>query len=254
MARPAILLLRPRDRMGPSRRLCASLGLRAVAAPALVPRVLKVPRLGPADIAVFTSRRAVEALDRRTLAPLRGAEVWAIGSDTASALGERGLGSRVPPTHSSAGLLRSLRPRVRGKRVLLLRSRQGDPALARGLRAAGGSVRDVALYTLEGPRDSADLRRALREAVAGRVSIFAFTSAGTANSFLDSAREAGLERRVKGAMTRGVVAALGQPTRRALRRRGVRVDFVPARAEFKSLVRGALRVHRSRAGASPSRR
>ncbi|MEM3085891.1 MAG: uroporphyrinogen-III synthase [Halobacteria archaeon] len=239
MARPAILLLRPRDRLRAGRRLCASLGLRAVAAPALEPRVLKRPRLGPAEIAVFTSRRAAEALDRRALAPLRRAEIWGIGPDTARALRERGLRPRVPPVHSSAGLLRSLRPRVRGRRVLLLRSRQGDPALPRGLSAAGGSVRDAPLYTLERPRDSAALRRAVRESAAGRVEIFAFTSAGTADSFLDAAREAGLELPVSRAMARGVVAAMGQPTRRVLRSRGVRVDFVPPRADFEALVRGA---------------
>lgn len=237
--RPAILLLRPRDRLPESRRLCARLGLRVVAAPALEPRALRRPRLPPADVAVFTSRRAVEALD--DLSVLRGTELWAIGPDTAGALRERDLSARVPPVHSSAGLVRSLRGRVRGRRVVLLRSRQGDPALARGLRSAGASIRDIALYALERPRDSAALRSAVRAAALGEVDIFAFTSAGTTESFLDAAREAGLEKKAKATMARGVVAALGEPTRRALRRRGVRVDFVPARADFGTMVRGALK-------------
>lgn len=248
--KPAILLLRPRDRLPESRRLCARLGLRVVAAPALEPRALRRSRLPPADVAVFTSRRAVEALDRRALAALRGVETWAVGPDTARALRERGVSPRVPPLHSSAGLVRALRGRARGRRVVLLRSRQGDPALARGLRSAGASVRDVALYTLDRPRDSAALRRAVRAAASGRMDLFAFTSAGTAGSFLDSARGEGLERQVAAAMARGVVAALGEPTRSALRRRGIRVDFVPARADFGDLVRGAFRVHRARVRAS----
>lgn len=252
-SKPVILLLRPRDRLPESRRLCSRLGLGVIAAPALEPRTLRAPRLPPADMAVFTSRRAVEALGDFAL--LRRAEIWAIGPDTARALRERGVRARVPRVHSSAGLLRVLGPRVPGKRVLLLRSRQGDPALALGLRAAGASVRDVALYTLERPRDSSALRKAVRAAAAGRVDIFAFTSAGTVGSFLDAARGEGLEKRVRAAMARAVVAALGEPTRRALRGRGVRVDFVPARADFGALVRGGLALHRSRAPtASPSSR
>ncbi len=246
--KPAILLLRPRDRLPESRRLCARLGLRVVAAPALEPRALRRPRLPPAEVAVFTSRRAVEALGDATT--LRGTEVWAIGPETARALRERGLRPCVPPVHSSAGLVRALRGRARERRVVLLRSRQGDPALARGLRSAGASVRDVALYTLDRPRDSAALRRAVRAAASGRVDLFAFTSAGTAVSFLDAARGEGLEMRVKAAMARAVVAALGEPTRLALRRRGVRVDFVPARADFGALAKGALRIHRARVRAS----
>lgn len=233
--RPVILLLRPRDRLPESRRICARLGLRVVAAPALEPRRLKAPPHGPADIAVFTSRRAVDALDGRGLADLRRAEIWAIGPETARALRERDVRARIPRVHSSAGLVRALGPRVRGKRVVLLRSRQGDPALARGLRASGASVRDVALYTLERSRGSAHFRAAALE----RVDIFAFTSAGTAESFLDAARDEGLEKQVEAAMARAVVAALGEPTRRALRGRGIRVDFVPARADFGALVRGA---------------
>lgn len=252
--KPTILLLRPRDRLPESRRLCARLGLRVVAAPALEPRVLKPPRLPHADVAVFTSRRAVEALNRRAFAALRGTEMWAIGGDTARALQEREMKARVPEVHSSAGLARALGPRVRRKRVVLLRSRQGDPALARGLRSAGASVRDVALYTLDRPRDSAALRRAVRAAASGRIDIFAFTSAGAAGSFLDAARDEGLEKKVAAAMARGVVAALGEPTRRALRLRGVRVDFVPARADFGALARGALAVHRARVSERTSSR
>lgn len=237
MDRPTLLLLRPRDRLPESRRVCERLGLRVVAAPSLEPRRLAPPPLPQADVAVLTSRRAVEALGPRERARLASAELWSIGPETARALRRRGLRSRVPRTHSSAGLLRELRPRVRGESVLLLRSRQGDPALARGLRAAGARVREAPLYSLAPSRG---LDRAVRAAAGGRVDLFAFTSAGTVEALFAAARSAGVERELKRGLARAAVGAMGAPTRRALRRRGVRVDFVPREAKFEALVRGTL--------------
>jgi uroporphyrinogen-III synthase len=115
----------------------------------LEPRRLEVD---PAefDAIVLTSPSAVRiffdscSCDRRRLP-----EFYTCGAGTDAALREYGVSSDVMPQSdfSAAGLVKELRGiDLRGRRVLRLRSAKAGPALARAVKSAGGSVRDVVLY------------------------------------------------------------------------------------------------------------
>lgn len=148
-------------------------GLRLVRLAALEPRPIEPERwMGPAlqgprpDTVLVTSRAAVDHGVRPWRQAIRrsprGAEYWAIGPRTASAL--RRLGVRRVRRPSSVGgeaLARALR-RAPPRRVLYFRSDRAGPGLARALRKQGHRVQDRVVYRL---RPTRELTRSDREAL-----------------------------------------------------------------------------------------
>lgn len=250
-ARPLVLITRPLDRQEEARRLCARLGLMPLMAPAIETHPLQGGPRGSyrrilarqVDTVVFTSLRGVElALKgagpraRELAEALGGLEVWAIGPPTADALRRYRVAAHLPPVHSSEGLVEAMAPAARGRRVELLRSEQGSRVLAGGLRRAGAEVHDTPLYRVGPPADPAPLREAIRRATQGEVHGYTFTSRLTAQHTLDAAGDQ--QGALVEAMNRGVVGAMGKPTRKMLEEAGVRVDVEPERAVFAELLQG----------------
>lgn len=190
-----VIVTRPKERAG---ELCGK--LRALGAAVTEFPCIETAPLVPcpaleaavehiADYAwlAFTSPAGVEALagylDRKgeDVRALGGIKLAAIGPGTAEALRKQGLrAALVPKTYDGVHLGEALgRQRPRG-RVLLLRAREGTPALSEALKAAGVPYDDVACYETRYPcPDGAAVRELL-----GQSPYVTFTSGSTVRGFV----------------------------------------------------------------------
>ena len=139
----------------------------------------------------------------------------AIGPGTARALAGHGLrADLVPEVYDAAHLGEALAARARG-RVLLLRARDGSPALTQALERAKLEYNDVAIYETccRNPRSQA-LREAVEE---GRVDLVTFTSASTVKGFLATVGAGADLSRITG-------VCIGEQTAAEARRSGIPVQ------------------------------
>ncbi|MHC1579076.1 MAG: uroporphyrinogen-III synthase [Candidatus Alkanophagales archaeon] len=167
--------------------------------------------------------------------------VAAVGPVTARRLGSYGVATRVlPAEYSSRGLAEALTPLVRGRRVWIVRSRQGDDTLRARLERAGAEwVREARIYEITPPRG--DERRRAEELImrllAGDIGVMTFTSGMCVANFFKIAEELGVKDELVGRMRDILVAAIGEPTRKKLEAHGVRVDVVPGKFTFEDMMR-----------------
>ena len=119
-----------------------------------------VSRLGTPDIVVFVSRNAVEyGIDFTD-----GADIAAIGPATASAVAAAGRVVDIQPADGfdSEHLLAEPRLRdVAGKRIRIIRGRDGRELLAEELRKRGATIEYLSVYERRLPKISADTAAAL---------------------------------------------------------------------------------------------
>jgi len=197
------------------------------------------------DAVVFTSQNAVRFTARasRELGvdlATAGVRIACVGPRTADAARGEGLPVHLVPlarfdAGAMAETLRELLP-PRGRRFLLPRASGGRELLGELLRAEGARVDEVVAYrNLPAEVDEEVLRHFL-EAPGPRAFTFASPSAVRRLAAV-------LGPRAAEELGRGVVAAIGPVTARALEEIGARVDAVPARADGVELVR-ALAAHR----------
>jgi uroporphyrinogen-III synthase len=143
------------------------------------------------DWLILTSVNGVEAMWER-LAKLKfenlnfkGLRIAAIGPATKKAIEQRGLKvDVVPKEYVAESVVKSLRRRVKGKRVLLVRARVARDVIPRNLRNAGAQVDVVEAYETIIPKSS---RTRLRNALANpRQSphVITFTSSSTVRNFV----------------------------------------------------------------------
>lgn len=116
---------------------------------------------------------------------LGGVRLAAIGTGTAKALAQYGLrADLVPDVYDAAHLGAALAGQAAGERVLILRAREGSPALTAALEGAGIAYDDVPVYTTSYDNPYApQLRQALE---AGKLDLVTFTSASTVKGFISS--------------------------------------------------------------------
>jgi uroporphyrinogen-III synthase len=142
------------------------------------------------DWLILTSVNGVEAmwerieklnLHARDFANLR---VAAIGPATKKAMEDRGVKvAVVPKEYIAESVVRSLRSKVKGKRVLLVRAKVARDVIPRELRKAGAGVDVVEAYQTIVPKSSrVQLRRALKNPKQ-RPQIVTFTSSSTVKNF-----------------------------------------------------------------------
>lgn len=164
-------------------------------------------RLGQYDWLVLTSVNGVQSLVTRlrTLAsqrlegarllfpPARGLRVAAMGPATARALEEQGVPVEViPEQYVAESLAASLRDRVFGQRVLLVRAKVARDILPAELERAGARVDVVEAYeTAVPPESSAALRRIFSPEMQAPDAV-TFTSSSTVTNFFRLLAEAGL--------------------------------------------------------------
>jgi uroporphyrinogen-III synthase len=152
------------------------------------------------------------------------------GPKPARALHEVGLGPDLAaPVPTSAGVIDALAALdLRGRRVgLQLYGEEPNRPLVEALERAGATVRTVAPYVYASASDGAAVLALVDALDAGRVDAIAFTSASQVDRLFGVAVEANAEARLREALARARVAAIGPIVDEALARRGVRIDVVP---------------------------
>jgi uroporphyrinogen-III synthase len=201
------------------------------------------------DWLILTSANGVEAMwermkmkKMRVTSALAGAlvregkriRIAAIGPATRKAIEERGVKvDVVPKEYVAESVVRSLKRKVEGKRVLLVRAKVARDVIPRELRKAGAQVDVVEAYETVVPRASRTRLRALLRDDRKRPHIITFTSSSTVRNFCALAGRASL---------RGIRAAsIGPVTSDTLHELGLSVDIEAESYTISGLVRAIVR-------------
>jgi uroporphyrinogen III methyltransferase/synthase len=192
-----VLITRPGEQARELRELLTAQGAEVLEQPGIV--VSDPPDWAPVDAAlehledydwiVFSSSNGVKRLMDRLLArsgrleQLAETKLAAIGPGTAAELRRYRLAADVVPVEFRAeSLAEALRPFAEGSRFLLARASRGRDVLPDHLRAAGGTVEQVVVYS------SADVATADPEVAAalaaGRVDWVTVTSSSIARAIV----------------------------------------------------------------------
>jgi uroporphyrinogen-III synthase len=179
------------------------------------------------DWLILTSVNGVEAMwermkkRRMTKSPLEELSVAAIGPATKKAIEKRGIGvDVVPKEYVAESVVRSLRKRTHGKRVLLVRAKVARDVIPRELRKGGAHVDVVEAYETVVPESS---RRRLRMALKNpkrRPHVVTFTSSSTVRNFVEllGARKSRARGRAPHKSLEGIrMASIGPVTSATLR-------------------------------------
>jgi len=183
------------------------------------------------DWLILTSVNAVDAIWER-LKKLRFSnnkfahlKIAAIGPATADAIKEHGQKFQVvPKEYIAESVVKSLRNRVKGKRVLLARAKVARDVIPQELRKLGAHVDVVEAYETVIPQSS---RKRLNEALKSktrRPQLITFTSSSTVRNFtalLKGSAQRGNLKQLDGIL----FASIGPITSATLRQLGLRVDI-----------------------------
>jgi uroporphyrinogen-III synthase len=193
-----------------------------------------VRNLATYDWLIFTSVNGVDALFERLakkqsdVSLLAHLKIAAIGPATRKAIEQHGLRVAVTPKEYVAeSVVASLRRRVQGKRLLLVRAKVARDVIPRELRKAGADVDVVEAYETVVPKSSEKRLRALLADRTQKPHAITFTSSSTVKNFVEllglrSARAA----LKKPARRQGVhTVSIGPVTSATLREFGLPVDI-----------------------------
>src|ERR1700676_4793205 len=158
--------------------------------------------IGNYDWLIFTSANGVEAMWERfrklrlTRRNLKHLQIAAIGPATKKAIVRHGLKVKmVPEEYVAESVVKGLRDKVKGKRVVLIRAKVARDVIPEELRAAGAEVDVVEAYETVVPEKSRNRLRALMKS-SRRPHVVTFTSSSTAKNFaelLGDSRDGSLE-------------------------------------------------------------
>jgi uroporphyrinogen-III synthase len=145
---------------------------------------------GTYDWLILTSVNGVEAMwariEKLGLSRNHRLRIAAIGPATKKAIEQRGRKvDVVPKEYVAESVVRSMKSRVKGKRVLLVRAKIARDVIPHELRRAGAHVDVVEAYETVVPRTS---RRRLQTALADpkrRPQVVTFTSSSTVKNFIE---------------------------------------------------------------------
>jgi len=207
------------------------------------------------DWLILTSANGVEAMWKRieklrlTKANLDVLRVAAIGPATKKAIQERGVKvDVVPKEYVAESVVRSLKNKVNGKRVLLVRAKVARDVIPRELRTAGARIDVVEAYETVVPQSS---RRRLQTELKNphrRPHVVTFTSSSTVRNFV---KLIGGSRAALRAIDAGrgrarprhrvQLASIGPVTSSTLRELGLRTDIAAKEFTIPGLVDAIVR-------------
>ena len=171
----------------------------------------------------------------RALAP-ENLRIAAIGPATQKAIAQRGLRvDVVPKEYVAESVVRSLKSKVKGKRVLLVRAKVARDVIPRELRKAGADVDVVEAYETVVPRSSRTRLRAALKSSSRRPHIVTFTSSSTVKNFVH------LLGAPKPKLDGILMSSIGPVTSTALRECGLRVDIAAKEFTISGLLAAILR-------------
>lgn len=189
---------------------------------------------------ILTSVNGVEAMWERlkklklTKSSLRQLQIAAIGPATKKAIEQRGVTvDVVPKEYVAESVVRSLKSRVKGKRVLLVRAKVARDVIPTELRNAGAQVDVVEAYETVVPQSS---RTRLEKSLANakkRPHVITFTSSSTVRNFAELLN-LGKSQSVK--LDEILMASIGPVTSSTLREFRLGVDIKARRFTIPGLV------------------
>jgi len=226
-----ILVTRAWEQTGETSGLLKDLGAEVVAIPTIEfapPTSLKaldraIDRLFVYDWAIFTSANAVHFfMDRfakkgKDMSDLAGIKLCAIGPKTARTLSNYELRvDVVPQEYIAEAVVEAMgRKKLRGKRILLPRSKKAREVIPKELRSQGARVDVVGVYRTMAPKKGGDrIRRLLQEK---KIHAITFTSSSTVKNFVGMVGRKKLHSLIKGV----VLASIGPVTAETMRECGL---------------------------------
>jgi uroporphyrinogen-III synthase len=200
------------------------------------------------DWLILTSVNGVEAMwERLEKLKLRGASnaalkgllrIAAIGPATKKAIERRGAKvDVVPKEYVAESVVRSLKNKVKGKRVLLVRAKVARDVIPRELRKAGAHVDVVEAYETVVPQSSRARLRASLKNPNKRPHVVTFTSSSTVRNFVELL--GGGQKARTNSLTEIHMASIGPVTSSTLREQDLSVDIVAREFTIPGLV-GAI--------------
>jgi uroporphyrinogen-III synthase len=246
-----IAIMRPAGYLADSVKLARSMGFKTITAPMIdvidktdanfkgfVERIMD----GTADYVIFTSANGVEFTLLKLnstddfINRLNETKVIAVGPKTKQALIKNGINvSLMPDPYSSEGLVELLTG-IDGSVIEIARSTYGAPELVRGLVEKGAKVHETQVYEIIRPRDERH-EKLMKEALARKIDIFAFTSSMMVRNFMAIAEDMGIKDEMIRILNEKTVAAIGKPTSETLSGFGVNVGIMPERYTFEELLK-----------------
>ncbi len=197
------------------------------------------------DWLILTSVNGVDAMWQRmanlrlTKGSLEHLRIAAIGPATQKAIEQRGVEvDVVPKEYIAESVVRSLRKRAKGKRILLVRAKVARDVIPLELRQAGATVDVVEAYETVVPQSSrARLRAVLKSR--RRPQVITFTSSSTVKNFIDLM---GKSRASTLARLDGIqLASIGPVTSSTLREMDLRVDIAAKKFTIPGLLDAIIR-------------
>lgn len=162
--------------------------------------------------------------------------VAAIGPATKKAIEQRGISvDVVPKEYVAESVVRSLKKKVRGKRVLLVRAKVARDVIPLELHKAGAHVEVVEAYETVVPQSSRRRLQAALKNTKRRPHVVTFTSSSTVKNFVELL---GLKSTIKRRKaTAGIqMASIGPVTSATLRELGLNVDIAAKEFTIPGLV------------------
>lgn len=197
------------------------------------------------DWLILTSVNGVEALAARLTklkiepAKLADINIAAIGPSTRSAIGKMGLEvSVVPPKYIAESVVDSLRGKVEGQRVLLVRAAVARDVIPRELQKMGATVDVVEAYETVVPDASKKKLQAVMKDRKLRPHVVTFTSSSTVRNFV--ALLGGPSSQITNLLDGVRLASIGPITSATLREFGLPVDVEASEYTIAGLTRAIL--------------
>lgn len=161
--------------------------------------------------------------------------IAAIGPATKKAIEQRGAKvDVVPKEYVAESVVRSLKMKVKGKRVLLVRAKVARDVIPNELRKAGADVDVVEAYETVVPQSSRLRLRAVLKNPKKRPHVVTFTSSSTVKNFVELL---GSTKKGRGRELAGVrMASIGPITSSTLHELGLPVDIAATEFTIPGLV------------------
>ena len=179
------------------------------------------------DWLILTSVNGVDAMWERMHnlrgldGDVRGLKIAAIGPATKKAIEQHGLQvAVVPKEYVAESVVHSLKNKVKGKRVLLVRAKVARDVIPNELRKAGAHVDVVEAYETVVPKASRNRLQAAVKNPKRRPHVVTFTSSSTVKNFVELLGK-GTRKTLKGIRT----ASIGPVTSSTLREKRLPVDI-----------------------------
>jgi len=194
---------------------------------------------------IFTSANGVKfffqrLIDKdRDIRELKGVNICAVGTKTASAIRNYGIKvDLVPEKFSAEGLIevftKDSEQGLKGIKILLPRAETAREVFPRRVRELGGEIDVFTAYKTVKPEvHGKRLKRFLKE---GKISIATFTSAATFNNYMEIMGEDAL-----GLLKDVIIAVIGPVTAKAVEDAGLKVHIMPEEATVDAMVKEIIK-------------